>query len=176
MNKRLFILVNLYRTCTVAIGNAQEPSDSLVAQPGATSSWKVSARMFRFAEKYFVTIREKAISDDKEIVEPQAPGEERSEWHTVKYRTFQLVYIQHENGARSLIELSTNSKGFKLPFGLKLGESREQIIRQLGQPSAASSSMIVYSQEFGDGVSADVELLFEKGFLTDVDWKNFPLD
>ncbi|XLZ68043.1 hypothetical protein ABT364_15995 [Massilia sp. SR12] len=117
----------------------------------------------RFSQFNHVPPRTEQVSREKLFEDgPDA------EFHAATFNTFRADFIREPNGNRTLVAMSTKSPAFKLPFGLKLGQSMEQVRKILGPPSFINSKIVGY--EVGGEAISDVLFYFEANNLVEVAW------
>jgi hypothetical protein len=144
--------------------------DSLIATAicDNTKSRETAIKLFEDSDRYFVKFKKvKPLRDNISAGKMYEDGPD-VEFHDVTYETFEANFILEPNGDRNLIGLSTKSTRFMLPWGLKLGQSKEQVRKILGPPTAISSKTLLY--EIGGEAISDVFFNFERDKLAEVSW------
>lgn len=125
-------------------------------------------KLFEYSDKYFAKFEKvKPLRDQISVGKMYEDGPD-AEFHDVTFDTFQANFILEPNGDRNLITLSTRSRKFLLPWGLKLGQSKEQVRKILGPPTAISSKTLLY--QIGGEAISDIFFNFEGNKLAEVSW------
>lgn len=125
-------------------------------------------KLFAYANTHFAKF--KNVTPLKEQVSIEAPYDDgaEAEFHNATFKTFQANFIREPNGNKALIGLSTKSTAFRLPWGLKLGQTMEQVRKILGPPTAVNTKALLY--EVGGEAISDIFFNFESGRLVEVSW------
>lgn len=135
----------------------------------AAKSRATAIKLFDYSNKQFAKFKSlKALKDQisvEKVYEGEGPD---AEFHDTTYDSFRANFILESSGDRNLITLSTKSSKFKLPWGLKLSQSMEQVRKILGPPTAINSKTLLY-EITGEAIS-DVYFYFEADKLVEVNW------
>lgn len=125
-------------------------------------------RLLEFSRAKFAQF--KHVQPRTEQVSLEKPFEDGpdAEFHTAAFNTFRADYIREPGGSRTLVAMSTKSTAFKLPFGLRLGQSMEQVRKMLGPPSFLNSRILGY--EVGGEAISEVLFYFDANKLIEVGW------
>lgn len=125
--------------------------------------------LFAYSNKYFARYKTvKPLKDQVSVGKLYDDDGPDAEFHDATFDTFHAKFILEPNGYRNLFSIATRSSAFKLPRGLKFGQSMDQVRKILGPPSAVSSTSLLY-QTGGEALS-DVFFNFEGGKLVEVSW------
>ena len=127
-------------------------------------------KLFDYVDKHFAKFKSvQPLKEQVSLAKLYDDGPE-AEFHDATFDTFQANFIREPNGDRTLTGLSTNSKAFRLPWGLKLGQRMEQVRQILGPPTAVSTKALLY--EIGGEAISDIFFNFEGGRLVEVSWSH----
>jgi hypothetical protein len=99
--------------------------------------------------------------------DPSADGT-KLEYHDAHFRTFEVGFFRYPDGTLLPASMSTSSPKFRLPCGLKLGQSPKQVSQTLGTPTYAQSSTWIYAT--GGDQNGEVALQFRRNRLQRVSW------
>ena len=131
-------------------------------------SQATATKLFEFVERQFdpyrnakpleVTVLEEAWDDDRPPTFV----------HQAKFATFEATYYLTPGGKRALQSLTTSSASFKLPAGVKMGQSKIQVLHALGPPTAIGTNSVLY--QIGGEAIHDVFFNFARGHLVQVSW------
>lgn len=152
-------------------GAAKPQADPLLVTSACDEerSRATAKTLFEFAERQFDPYRTAQPLEVKVIQETQYLDRSPSFVHEAKFATFAASYHLLPDGTRALRSLTTSSASFKLPAGVKIGQSKVQVLHALGPPTAMSSSSVLY--EIGGEAISEVFLNFERGRLVQVRWE-----
>ncbi|WAC74380.1 hypothetical protein OU995_06585 [Roseateles sp. SL47] len=131
-------------------------------------SRETAARLFKFAAQQFsryadvmplkVTVQEESWDD----------GRPPSFIHQGKFATFEAGYYLVAGEERVLQWLVTRSASFKLPSGIRMGQSQRQVLKALGPPTAMSKNSLLF--EIGGEAIHEVFFNFSHDRLVEVSW------
>lgn len=145
-------------------------ADPLMVTPACDveKSRITAQKLFAYADGHFRKFRPvKPIKDRVSVASLYEDGPQ-AEFHDAVFSTFRADFIREPNGDRVLIAFSTNSNTFRLPWGLKLGQSMQEVQSILGPPSALGSATILY--EVAGETMSGVHFHFEGNRLARVAW------
>lgn len=131
-------------------------------------SRETALKLFGYVEKHFAKFKNVKPLKEQVSVEKLYDDGPEAEFHDATFNTFQANFIREPNGKRTLTGLSTKSAAFRLPWGLKLGQTMEQVRQILGPPSAVNTKALLY--EIGGEAISDIFFNFENGRLVEVSW------
>jgi len=154
-----------------AQASAAEQQDDALHESSACDeerSREIATRLFEFIERQFDPYRNANPLEVKILEEAWDDGRPPSFIHQAKFATFEVTYYLMPSGKRSLQSLTTRSASFKLPAGIKMGQSKVQVLHALGPPTAISKNGVLY--EIGGEAIDDVFLTFEHEHLVQVNW------
>lgn len=127
-----------------------------------------ATKLFAFVERQFDPYRNAQPLEVKVLDEAWDDDRPPSFVHQAKFATFEATYYLAPGGKRALQSLTTSSASFKLPAGVKLGQSKMQVVHALGPPSAISMNSVLY--EIGGEAIHEVLFNFKSGHLAQVSW------
>ncbi len=133
-----------------------------------TKAKVMAQKLFEYADWYFDRYKKVNPIKDRVSVESLYEAGPKVEMHEATFKTFHASFERQRSGKRVLRGISTRSKGFVLPFGIRLGQSMAQIQAALGPPTAISSNSILY--QMGGEALSDVFFQFEANKLVEVSW------
>lgn len=164
----LMITALLLLSAPIKVAHADEDALIVTSICDDAKSRITAIKLFDYSNKYFVKFKKvKPLKDQVSVAKIYEDGPD-AEFHDATYDTFQANYILEPDGDRNLIALSTKSTRFKLPWGLKLSQSMEQVRKILGPPTAINSKILLYEIS-GEAIS-DVYFRFEANKLVEVSW------
>lgn len=168
---RHFALLLLSFCLLVSFAHAAEPKDDPFLVTAACDDVKSRATTIRLLDYVHRVFRKyhrvKPIHDSVTFDDAYEDGP-KVEMHEATFRTFQANFETGKDGKKILWNLSTRSREFPLPFGLKFGQTMAEVQMRLGPPSALSSDTFLYST--GGEVISDVFFRFERNQLAEVSW------
>ena len=130
-----------------------------------------ATKVVEFAEEIFTKLKGTPKKHTVEKVQNAHVEGQIDEWHTIEYPGIKLKYYRVVPEKRNMLStLELTSSNYVLPFGIKLGNSRESIVSILGKPSTSGPDAIEY--ECGDPYSQTVSFEFKNGCLSAVEWNN----
>lgn len=91
------------------------------------------------------------------------------DFYNTEFKSFQASFFRYKNGTPMPFELSTTSASFKLPCGLKVGQSETKVRANLGEPTYVQSGDWVYAT--GGEQNGEVTFTFKREKLSRVAWK-----
>lgn len=175
--RRLFLrrLVVASAALTLAMvsvcANAAEQKDDALRVTFACDierSRVTATKLFEFVEREFDAYRDANPLEVEVLEEAWDDGRSPSFIHQAKFATFEAAYHLEPSSKRSLEWLTTRSAVFKLPLGIKMGQSKSQVLRALGPPTAVSTNSVLY--QIGGEAIHDVIFTFKRGRLVEVSW------
>lgn len=102
------------------------------------------------------------------VDDPSGNGGE-IDFYKVQFKRFEAGFYRASDGSVIPYELSTTMRSFKLPCGLRMGQSRKAVIGVLGAPTFSHPDAFVYVT--GGDLNGEVTLKFENGRLHQVTWQ-----
>lgn len=128
-----------------------------------------ASNLFAYIEPCWDMVRnKKPLSTSVSLVEdPQGDGT-TIDFHNVKFKTFRAQFYREPDGTIQTAALSTSSTSFKLPWGLKFGQSKTQVHAVLGKPTQSDSKAFVYTVS---GTQSSVMFYFKRDGLAEVTWE-----
>lgn len=90
------------------------------------------------------------------------------ELHEVRFAHFDARFYRYPDGYTMTTSLSTIARSFKLPWGLKIGQSRKEVRKILGVPTQSDATSLVY---IVSGTNSSVTFQFSRGMLNRVSWE-----
>jgi len=158
-------------TMAASQASAAEQQDDALRVTSACDealSRATATKLFEFVERQFDPYRNAKPVEVKVLEEAWDDDRPPSFVHQAKFATFEATYYLAPGGKRALQSLTTSSASFKLPAGVKLGQSEVQVLRALGPPTAISRNSVLY--EVGGEAIHEVFFNFKSGHLTQVSW------
>lgn len=145
-------------SCLKTPSNEEEPSRS------------VARFLFADLEQYWtIAETEKPLRDSVSLAaDPSADGS-RLAFHDVQVETFQAGFYSYPDGSILVSSFSTTSANFKLPCGLKIGQSQKHVRERLGWPTYVQSNAFIYGT--GGDQNGEVILEFSRKKLRRVTWQ-----
>ena len=123
------------------------------------------------AEKHFGRFRRgRPISDVRTA--NACEGCSEGVMHAARYRHFHADFLRDLNGRITLFSMWTDSPGFPLPLGLKLGQTRQQVRTLMGQAQASDAAYLLYTT--GEETGSSVNFSFAHDKMVAVSW-HFPV-
>jgi hypothetical protein len=130
-----------------------------------------ATKVVEFGEGIFKGLKGKPTKHVVEKVENTHVEGQIDEWHSLEYPGIKLKYYRVVPEKRNILRtLELVSSGYTLPFGIRIGATRESITSILGKPSTSGPDAIEY--ECGDPYSRTVSFEFKKGRLFAIQWDN----
>ncbi|WP_286355045.1 hypothetical protein [Geothrix oryzae] len=140
------------------------------AQPKEMDLAKAT-KVVAYGERLFRGLKGKPSKHVVEMVENLHVEGQIDEWHTLEYPYIKLKYYRVVPEKRNILRtLELTSSKYVLPFGIKIGATRESIALILGKPSTSGPDIIEY--ECGDPYSQTVSFAFTNDRLVAVQWDN----
>ncbi len=164
----LMVAALLLYAAPISVAQADEDPLKVTAICDVAKSRATAIKLFDYSNKYFARFKKVKILKDQISIEKIYEDGPDAEFHDATFDTFQANFILEPNGDRNLITLSTKSSKFKLPSGLKLSQTMEQVRTILGPPSAVNSETLLY-EITGEAISG-VYFYFEADKLVEVNW------
>ena len=98
-----------------------------------------------FAEQFFRSINDIPLSSEIKTIRNVHDENQIDEIYTVKYIDFnvQYYYIKNQN-KKILLALKIGSSVSNLPFGVKIGDSQNSIVKILGKPLKIENNLLIY--------------------------------
>lgn len=124
-------------------------------------------KLFEFAERRFDRVRNAKPLEVK-ILEEHWEEDPPTFVHEARFATFAATFYLENGGKRRLQSLTASAPAFKLPEGLKWGQSLTQVLRVLGPPSAVNEDSALY-QIIGEAYD-EVFFTFQRDRLVRVAW------
>lgn len=149
---------------------AEQQDDALIVTSACDEerSRATATKLFEFVERQFDPYRNAKPLEVKVLEEAWEDARPPSFVHQAKFATFEATYYLLPGGKRALLSLTTNSAAFQLPAGVKLGQSKNQVLHALGPPTAISTNSLLY--QIGGEAIHDVFFNFERGHLVQIGW------
>lgn len=165
----LFVATALMLLASLAVA-VQAGEDPLMktAICDDTKSRATALKLFDYVDKYFAKLKNLKPLKEQISVEKFYKDSSDAEFHDATFDTFQVNFIREPNGEITLTALSTKSAGFRLPSGLKIGQTMKQVRRILGPPTFINSNSLLY--ETGGETNSDVLFYFDSNKLVEVRW------
>jgi len=130
-----------------------------------------ATKVVQFGEAVFKGLKGKPIKHVVEKVENLHVEGQIDEWHSLEYPGIKLKYYRVVPEKRNILRtLELVSSKYVLPFGIRLGSTRESITSILGKPSTSGPDAIEY--ECGDPYIQTVSFEFKSGKLIAIQWDN----
>jgi hypothetical protein len=144
-------------SCLQTSANDEEPSGS------------VARFLVTYIEPYWdIADRAKPLRDVVSLEDDPSADGSKLEYHDAEFKTFKAGFFRYTDGSLLPSELSTTSAKFKLPCGLKIGQSQRYVSAVLGAPSYVRSNSFVYAT--GGDQNGEVILEFSRKKLSRVSW------
>lgn len=156
---------------TSVCANAAEQKDDALRVTSACDidrSRVTATKLFEFVERQFDEYRDVDPLEVEVLEEAWDDGRSPSFIHHAKFAIFEAAYRLKPSSKRALERLTTRSVAFKLPSGIKMGQSKSQVLHALGPPTAISTNSVLY--EIGGEAIRDVIFIFKRGSLVEVSW------
>jgi len=130
-----------------------------------------AAKVVAYGEQLFRGLKGKPSKRAVEKVENLHVEGQIDEWHSLEYPNIKLKYYRVVPKKRNILRtLELTSSKYVLPFGIKIGVTRESIASILGKPSTSGPDAMEY--ECGDPYSQTVSFEFRNGRLIAIQWDN----
>ena len=128
-----------------------------------------ATKVVQFGQEIFKGLKGKSIKHVVEKVENIHVEGQIDEWHSLEYPGIKLKYYRVIPEKKNILRtLELVSSKYVLPFGIKLGSTRESITSILGKPSTSGPDAIEY--ECGDPYSQTISFEFKNGRLIAIQW------
>jgi len=128
-------------------------------------------KVVAFGEGLYTGLKIPPIKHQIEKVENLHVEGQIDEWHSLEYPGIKLKYYRVVPEKRNILRsIELKSANYILPFGIKLGSTREFITSIIGKPTTSGPDLIEY--ECGDPYTQTVSFEFKDGRLWAVQWDN----
>lgn len=163
--------VALALTMVLACENAvaqQDDAFRVTSECDEALSRVTATKLFEFMERKFDPYRNAQPREVRVIEEKWGDNRPISFIHQAKFATFDADYYLVAGGQRLLRSLTTRSTSFNLPAGIRMGQSKSQVMHVLGPPTYISRNAVLY--QIGGEAIHDVIFIFARDNLVQVDW------
>jgi hypothetical protein len=132
-------------------------------------SRSVARFLITYIEPYWDIVKTtKPLRDSVSLADDPSADGSKLEFHDVEFKTFKAGFFRYADGSLLPSELSTTSAKFKLPCGLKIGQSQKYVSEVVGAPTYVQSNFFVYGT--GGDQNGEVILEFRRKKLWRVSW------
>lgn len=133
-------------------------------------SRSVARFLITYIEPYWkIAERAKPRRDSVSLEDDPSDNGSNLAYHDTEFSTFKAGFFKYSDGSLLPSQLSTTSAKFKLPCGLRIGQSRRYISAVLGAPTYERPSFSVYAT--GGDQNGEVNLEFRRERLWRVSWE-----
>ncbi|WP_141758709.1 hypothetical protein [Duganella sp. HH105] len=137
---------------------------------GGESSSSTARSLITYVEHYWeVAVTGKPDSISVSVVDDPSGDGGTIDFYSVQFRNFHAGFYRYPDGTPMPSELSTTSPSFKLPCGLKVGQSQMKVEALLGTPTYVQAESYTYAT--GGDQNGEVIFKFKQGKLRNVTWK-----
>jgi hypothetical protein len=146
------------RECTQTLSEAGDSSRSTAHQ------------LINYVEQHWeIAIREKPDRISVSVVDDPSGDGTKIDFYRAQFKNFQADFYRYPNGTPMPSELSTTSPSFKLPCGLRMGQSKAKVKAAIGSPTYTQAESFIYAT--GGDQNGEVILRFTHGKLRYVAWQ-----
>lgn len=132
-------------------------------------SRSVARFLITYVEPYWdIVERSKPLRDSVSLEDDPSADGSKLAYHDAEFKTFKAGFFKYSDGSLLPSELSTTSAEFKLPCGLRIGQSQTDVSAVLGAPTYVQPNSFVYATR-GDQ-NGEVILEFRRKKLWRVSW------
>jgi hypothetical protein len=165
-----FALTAVFSEVSIALAADAAPDLCLKIPANQEDRSKSVARfLITYVEPYWeIAKTTKPLRDSVSLEEDPSADGTKLEFHNVEFKTFQADFYRYTDGAVLPSSLSTLSARFKLPCGLKIGQSQKEVSEIVGAPTYVQSNFFIYAT--GGDQNAEVSLEFKRKKLWRVGW------
>lgn len=130
----------------------------------------MARELIAYVERYWdIAVTEKPDKVAESIVDDPSGDGRKIAFYNTKFKSFQAGFFRYKNGTPMPFELSTTSASFKLPCGLKVGQSKTKVRPPLVEPTSVQPGNWVYAT--GGEENGEVTFTFKREKLSRVAWK-----
>lgn len=134
------------------------------------SSRSTARALITYVEQYWdIAVTGKPDSISVSVVDDPSGDGGTINFYSVRFRNFNAGFYRYPDGTPMPSELSTTSPSFKLPCGLKVGQSPVKVKFILGTPTYVQAESYIYAT--GGDQNGEVIFKFKQGKLRNVTWK-----
>lgn len=169
--RKVVIVASLAATIAFVWANAvgqQDDAFLMTAAGHEERSRETAKRLFEFVERQFDSYKDAKPIEVTVLEEVWEDGRPPSFIHQAKFALFEAAYYLVAGGSRTLASLTTRSAAFKLPAGIKMGQTKNQVLHALGPPTAISKNALLY--QLGGEATHEVFFTFDQDHLVKVSW------
>lgn len=126
--------------------------------------------LITYVERYWdIAIKQKPNKVTVSTVDDPSGDGSKIDFYNTEFKNFQAGFFRYKNGTPVPFELSTTSASFRLPCGLKVGQSKTKVRATLGEPTYVQSGDWVYAT--GGEQNGEVTFTFKRDKLSRIAWK-----
>ena len=122
-----------------------------------------------FGDEFFKSIKAKPSKETVRKIKNRYDESQVDLWITREYPHFKVVLVHSETAPEDLLNsLTIFHPRVRLPLGIKVGDTPDQVLKVLGKPTKRKSNVLEY--ETGELLSESATFRFTKGTLSQVEW------
>lgn len=134
------------------------------------SSRSTALHLINYVEQHWeIAIREKPDRVSVSVVDDPSGDGTKIDFYRAQFKNFHADFYRYPDGTPMPSELSTMSPTFKLPCGLRMGQSQAKVKATIGSPTDTPAESFIYAT--GGDQNGEVILKFTHGKLRYVAWQ-----